>query len=117
MQKTNIHSSYNGYTSPLYENISFNDITGEIKGIREILRQEQHYNQIVYYVNPYNNNYAIEGELGHDGFFQLHKLSADKYIYKTSKSKGLYIKNITDPAENKYPSNGIKGDYWYERIK
>ena len=36
--------------------------------------------------------------------------------YTIEKTKGEYINTETSSYSNTYPNNGIKGNYWYERI-
>lgn len=104
-----------GFVSTLYEDIKFDELTGEVTGVSRVnyYEYDQYYNKTLYYVGDTS---MYEGYYGSGGYFSTHRLSVSKYIYTTTKSKGNYLKEISAANKNEYPSNGIKGDYWYEFV-
>lgn len=116
LNKTSSNAINGGAASPLYEGYSFDEMTGRVVGVDRIIYANSGQGRTVYYISD-DNRYMYEGEEGYGGYYSTYRLSVSKYIYSSNKLKGSYIKNITDPAENKYPSNGIKGDYWYEIVE
>lgn len=103
-----------GAASPLYEDIKFDELTGKVTGINPESIYENYYNKTMYYIN---DDSMYEGYKRYGGYYSTYRLSVSKYIYKTTKSKGNYLKEISAANKNEYPSNGIKGDYWYELVE
>ena len=100
--------------NPLYEDIKFDELTGKVTGVSRTNIYDNYYNKTLYYID---DNIIYEGYYSYGGYFSTHRLSVSRHVYKTTKSKGNFLKEISSAGKNTYPSNGIKGDYWYEIIE
>lgn len=98
----------------LYEDIKFDELTGKVTGVSRTNMYDADYNKTLYYIG---DNVMYEGYRSYGGYFSTHRLSVSRYVYKTTKSKGNFLKEISAANKNEYPSKGIKGDYWYELIE
>ena len=76
------------------------------------------YHDAGYFIEDKKAYYAYITKIYQEGYIEYKKLYySKKYIENSVKEKGNFLKEISAANKNEYPSNGIKGDYWYEFIE
>lgn len=98
----------------VYKDISINEDTGIINLTnRIVLREYGTYGYIRMYGCIYYGFYNANGPEYIDVMKEFY---ATQYIARVNKEKGNFLKEISAANKNEYPSNGIKGGYWYELV-